>query len=338
MLCLALLGCDATNPGIAELTGSTMGTGYSIKVAGTQASTDLESLHRRIQARLNEINRQMSTYLADSDLSRFNRSRSTDWQSVPSALVDLVEHARRVSERADGMYDITVGPLVELWGFGPSGTRTTPPAMHEIEALLPSTGYQKLDAQHAPPALRKTAAGLQADLSSIAKGWAVDRIADLLIDSGHTNFLVEIGGEVYAQGEKRPGQAWRIAIEQPLYDRRAVHRVIELSDMALATSGDYRNYFSAGGRHYSHTIDPRSGQVVQHSLAAVTVLAESCTDADAWATALMALGDSSGPAVAETHRIKALFLVRRDHGFEERVSAALSRLPAWRTMLLRSSN
>jgi len=329
-LCLALLGCGAPDPNVVELTGSTMGTSYSIKLAAPQGPAGLGLLHQQIEALLSDINRQMSTYIPDSDLSRFNRSQSTEWQSVPSALVDLVEQARRVSDDSDGMYDITVGPLVELWGFGPGATGNTPPGAHEIAAVLPSIGYRKLYSRHTPPALRKTVADLQADLSSIAKGWAVDRLADLLIDAGYTSFLVEIGGEVYAQGQKRSGHAWRIAIEQPLYDHRAVHRVIELNDMALATSGDYRNYFSTDGQRYSHTIDPGSGHAVQHSLAAVTVLADNCTTADAWATALMALGSTRGLAVAESQQIMALFLIRNNRGFEERTSPALARLPAWR--------
>jgi len=328
---LLLAACGEPTAPIAELSGQTMGTSYSVKIAPAPAESQRQALARQIDARLSEINARMSTYLADSDLMRFNAATSTDWQPAPDDIVALVERAARVSELSDGAYDITVGPLVSLWGFGSAGSRDTPPTKREIEALLASVGYRHLHTRRTPPALRKSVPGLQIDLSSIAKGWAVDQVAALLVDQGFDNVLVEIGGEIQARGERQPGSPWRVAIEQPVEAQRVAMRVVALRDMAMATSGDYRNFFAAGGRRYSHTIDPRTGLAVQHRLASVSVFADNCTDADAWATALLALGEQRAPALADALGIKALFVVRTDVGLEQLPSAALRSADLWRT-------
>ncbi|MCB1819889.1 MAG: FAD:protein FMN transferase, partial [Gammaproteobacteria bacterium] len=194
----------------------------------------------------------------------------------------------------------------------------------EVAAVLPLVGHHNLESRREPPALRKQVPGLQVDLSSIAKGWAVDEISALLRRHGVTRSLVEIGGEVYASRDKAPGRPWRVAIERPSYASRAVQHVVALEDRAMATSGDYRNFFPAGGRRYSHTIDPRTGQAMQHGLASVTVIAQNCTDADAWATALMALGEGRARLTAEREGLMALLIVRTDDGFREFVSPRLA--------------
>ena len=319
-----LTGCEPTPPQVAELLGQTMGTSYSIKLSPAPDETMRTELKQEIEQRLDAINAQMSTYLPDSDLMRFNRTLSTDWQQLPPPVVGLVEQAKRISQLTGGRYDISVGPLVNLWGFGNSGDRDTPPSQQEIDEVMKQVGYQQLDSRTTPPALRKSIAGLQIDLSSIAKGWAVDEIAALLRAKGIMNFLVEIGGELRAQGEKAPGLPWRIAIERPSYDTRSVQRVIALNDIAMATSGDYRNFFTDDKRMYSHTIDPATGQPVEHRLASVTVLAENCAAADAWATALLALGDQQAPDLADSQNLKALFIIRSAEGLVEKTSRALS--------------
>jgi len=328
---LLLVACSEPVPPIAELSGRTMGTSYSVKIAPAPSEAQRQALAQQIDARLREINAQMSTYLADSDLMRFNAASSTDWQPTPDDIVALVERAGRVSELSNGAYDITVGPLVNLWGFGSTGSRESPPSDQEIEALLARVGYRQLQTRHTPPALRKSVAGLQIDLSSIAKGWAVDQVAELLVRQGFDNVLVEIGGEVQARGERQPGSPWRIAIEKPLEGQRVAMQVVALRDLAMATSGDYRNFFAAGGHRYSHTIDPRTGRAVQHRLASVSVFADNCTDADAWATALLALGEQRAPALADALGLKALFIVRTDEGLEQRPSAALRSADLWGT-------
>lgn len=326
---LLSLGCEAPPTQVAELSGQTMGTTYSVKLAPAPPADTLNRLQQQIDARLDAINRTMSTYRRDSDLMRFNLADTTDWQPVPAALARLVTHANTISTLSDGMYDITVGPLVNLWGFGNSGTRDTPPSRTEIDAIMDRVGYRKLESRLDPPALRKATAGLQIDLSSIAKGWGVDQIGELLEARGIKNYLVEIGGELLARGDKTPGKPWRIAVERPSDRLHDVQRVLPLQDAAMATSGDYRNFFDNGGQRFSHTIDPNTGESVRHRLASVSVIADNCAIADAWATALMALGDQRGPAVARTQGIKALFIIRGDNGLHEQVSPALAGSAAW---------
>jgi len=287
-----------------------MGTQYSVQVSPPPEPALRERLQRLIEQRLQAINAQMSTYLPDSDLEQFNRSRVTEWQAVPPAVAALVQRAQAISELTDGRYDVTLAPLVHLWGFGNDGDRSSPPDEHEIAALLPRIGYHHLAVQLEPPALRKRVPELSIDLSSIAKGWAVDEVSRLLQDQGIGSFLVEIGGETRARGEKADGSPWRIAIERPGNAVTEPLTVLTAEDLAVATSGDYRNYFEHDGQRYSHTLDPVSGQTVRHRLAAVTVAAKNCTDADAWATALMALGERAGPELAEELSLAALFVVR----------------------------
>lgn len=324
-LLLPVMGCDGPTAGVAELSGATMGTTFSVKLSPAPDAAARERLRHGVERRLDEVDRQMSTYRADSDLAGFNRSRSTDWHPLPRAVVALVARAGRISRLTEGRYDITVGPLVDLWGFGPAGARASPPPAQAIAAARARVGYRHLMHRFSPPALRKSVGALEVDLSSIAKGWAVDRLAALLEDAGYRNYLIEIGGELRARGERAPGSPWRIAIERPLLGGRAVERVLVMRDGAVATSGDYRNYFDAGGQRYSHTLNPASGRPVRHRLAAVTLFADNCADADAWATALLALGEQRGRALADAQGLKALFIVRDAQGLREVRSGALQR-------------
>jgi thiamine biosynthesis lipoprotein len=327
LLCLfcvtaMLLACDKERPAVAELSGATMGTTFSIRIAPPPTAVTQQRLRLDIERRLREINDLMSTYQADSALMRFNRSSDTNWLAVPMELANLIARAQAISRLSDGRYDITVQPLVELWGFGAAGARSTPPLQDEIEAVLARVGYTQLSVSESPPRLRKNIAGLQIDLSSIAKGWAVDELAKLLETQGQNDFLVEIGGEVRAQGRKADGSPWRVAIQHPADAGLAVHRVVELNDHAMATSGDYRNYFVAGGESYPHTIDPKSGQSIRQDLASVSVIADNCADADAWATALLAMGQHNAPALADRLELEAVFLVRTPNGLREQLSSA----------------
>ena len=329
LLSTLLVACSEAPPQVVELAGQTMGTSYSIKLTPAPDATVRAALQRQVEQRLDEINAQMSTYRPDSDISRFNRTPDTDWQPQPGSIVALVEQAGEISRISEGRYDITVGPLVNLWGFGNRGGRRTAPTQEEISSALQRVGYRRLHTRLDPPALRKDVAGLEIDLSSIAKGWAVDQLAELVEATGIGNFLVEIGGEVRAQGEKSPGNPWRIAIEQPSYDSRVVQRVIELRNTAMATSGHYRNFFIDGDQLYSHTINPETGQTIRHRLASVTVLAEDCATADAWATALMALGEKRAARLADSLGLKALFILRAGDGLAERPSRALADAALW---------
>jgi thiamine biosynthesis lipoprotein len=317
----------ACSPGpeqqVALLQGSTMGTGYSIQIPFPAESVTAAALHREIEVTLERINGQMSTYLEDSELSRFNADRSTDWFPVSAELAGLVGEALQVSELTGGAFDPTVGPLVNLWGFGPHEDARSVPTDREIEAAAKRVGFDKLSVREEPPALKKSVAGLYLDLSAMAKGYGVDRIAGLLDAAGIGNYLVEIGGEVRGRGHNRHGRPWRIAVERPDVRGRAVHRVLELRDGGMATSGDYRNFFERDGTRYSHTIDPETGRPVTHALASVTVLAPDAARADALATAFMVLGPDAGMALADSLSLSALFIVRSESGFADLATAAL---------------
>jgi len=309
---------------IQELVGSTMGTTCSIKVVDPPADLDLPALRQDIQDTLDAVNGSMSTYLPDSELSRFNASDSLDWTPVSTDLCDVVEAGQVVSEYTNGAFDVTVGPLVNLWGFGPAESRGVPPAADSIEAAMRDVGYRKLHADCSIPALRKDAPGVAVDLSAVAKGYGVDQVAELLETHGLGNYLVEIGGELRMRGTNARGEQWAIAIETPTRTSRGVQTVLRLSDTAVATSGDYRNYFEYQGRNYSHTIDPHTGYPVTHNAASVTVVASSAAFADAAATALLVLGPDAGLAFAEQESIAAYFLLRLGNEFEERVSSLFS--------------
>jgi len=233
-----------------------------------------------------------------------------------------------VSEMTDGAYDVTVGPLVNLWGFGPQDTHDKIPARGAIESARARTGYHNLELRQTPAAIRKRLPGLYVDLSSIAKGYAVDRVARLLEGQGIENYLVEIGGELRGKGHNERGTAWRIGIERPSANDRAVYKALKLDRSGLATSGDYRNYFEHDGQRYSHIINPLTGQPVSHKLASVTVIAASAMRADALATALMVLGPQDGYALAEHEGIAAFFIVKVGKGFTNKASPAFMQYQA----------
>ena len=215
---------------------------------------------------------------------------------------------------------MTVGPLVNLWGFGPVPRGDTIPSDTEIREALQKVGYTKIHTQISPPAIKKDRPDIQIDLSAIAKGYAVDQVADYLDRSRVLDYLVEIGGELRAKGKNAEGTAWRVGIEKPVPNKRAVHQVLHLRDQAMATSGDYRNYFEKNGQRFSHTINPRTGRPITHNLASVTVINPSSMRADAMATALMVLGPEVGYELAERQKLAALFILRDSDGFQERAT------------------
>ena len=321
---LSALGACGDSPRerpVQELVGSTMGTTFSIKVVAAPENLDLPALQSDIEGALDGINRTMSTYLSDSELSRFNASDSVDWIEVTPELCRAIEAARVVSEFTDGAFDVTVGPLVNLWGFGPAETGYEPPGNDTVTQALENVGYAKLHVDCTIPALRKETPGVYVDLSAFAKGHAVDVVAGLLDARALPDYLVEIGGEMRLRGTNARSEAWAIAIETPDRTGRSVQTVVHLSDTAMATSGDYRNFFEHEGRFYSHTIDPRTGYPVAHNGASVTVVAETAAFADAAATALLVLGPDAGMRLAEQENIAAYFLLRLGSEFEEQMSS-----------------
>jgi FAD:protein FMN transferase len=324
VLMLALAGCGPREHTLT-LAGPTMGTSWSVQLPRPPAGVDQAALYAGITAVLEEVNARMSTYQADSELSRFNAAESTDWFPVSDELVRLVDTALAVSTLSDGAFDVTVGPLVNLWGFGPEVQADELPAQAEIDAALVRVGWTLLHTRTEPPALRKDRPDVYVDLSAIAKGHGVDRVAAVLEAAGVRDYLAEIGGELRGRGVNAEGEPWRIAVERPDPGRRAVLRVVALTDQAMATSGDYRNFFELDGRRYSHSIDPATGRPVDHQLASVTVLAERCGEADAWATALLVLGPEQGRALADERGLAALFVERIGEELRLSESAAFAR-------------
>lgn len=307
--------------------GHTMGTTYELRVAGEGLS---ESLRPKIEAettrRLEDVDRWMSNWNPESEISRFNTHRSTDPFPVSFETAQVVAFAVEVSKWSGGAFDITVGPLVALWGFGSEARVGDPPTQQEIDALLQHAGARILRIGRGNPTsggfLRKQSPETEIDLSAIAKGYGVDHVAAGLFSLGREDFLVEIGGEIRAAGERPGGGPWRVAIEKPIDEQRAIHSIIALHDQAMATSGDYRIFYHEDGRRISHTIDPRTGRPVEHGPASATAIATNATVADAWATTLMAMGEE-GLRLAEYEGIAAMVLFR---GAEGSVSVQKNRL------------
>ena len=299
-----------------SLRGKTMGTTWLVKVVSEQ-SLDKTKLQGMIDNTLEKANAIASTYRKDSQITAFNTSESTDWIAVDSFLVANVAVARDVWTLSEGRYDITIAPLIDLWGFDAKGRVEKMPDVFALADVREKIGMEKLDFRTNPPALRKKDPHVSINLSSIAKGAAIDVIVDNLESKGIHNYLVEIGGEIRAKGLNDKGTLWTVGIEVPDALRGSIQRAVPLDNMALATSGDYRNYFEENGRRYSHIIDAIRGVPVSHKLASVSVFAETTIHADALATMLFVLGEEKGLKVANDNNINALFVVRDGNGFEE---------------------
>ena len=291
------------------LSGQTMGTTWSLNMVSGSPGTDSAVLKQLLQARLDQINGLMSTYDPESELSRFNNLASTDWYPVSEDTARVIEVSQEISALSGGAFDISIGPLVELWGFGAAERREKIPTEEQISNNLARVGYNNIHLRRRPTAIRKQIPGLQIDLSAVAKGYAVDALAKILEQQGVNNYLLEIGGELKISGHRGDDRPWQIAIEKPLEDLRDVAAIFPLTNTALATSGNYRNFYVEEGQRYSHTIDPVSGKPIRHRLASVTVLARSCARADALATALMVLGEEKGRQFCEKNQIAAYLLI-----------------------------
>ena len=302
---------------VHEFTGTTMGTGWSVLISAATLPLPRRQLRAQFDAILDRVNREMSTYLPDSELSMLNAAPGADPLPVSPSLLQVLQAARRVSRLTQGAFDVTVGPLVNLWGFGPNQDFTVP-TDEQVRLASALAGYEKLQLDPAASTLKKAHDGIYIDLSAIAKGHGVDRLADYLDNLQADGYLVEIGGEIRARGVNGEQAPWRVGIEQPVAGARGVRRIIGLDNTALATSGDYRNFFEQDGTRYSHLIDPRSGRPVSHGLASVTVLHPSATLADAWATALLTLGPEQGFATALENGLPAYFIVHHNEGFREK--------------------
>ena len=329
LVALLLAGCAEPPPEQVRLTGATMGTRYHITWMATREHPPAEEVHIGVEAVLEEVNASMSTWRDDSEISRFNAAAPGEWAEVSPAFANVFEMARTVSEASGGAYDVTVGPLVDLWGFGATDAglnlEDSVPAQEAIDAAMGRVGQDRVEFDRQRPALRKSAE-VSLDFSSIAKGYGVDRVAEWLESRGIHRYLVEVGGEIRVSGANPHDRPWRIAVERPDSSAREVMATVRLEDASIATSGDYRNFFEVDGVRYSHTIDPRTGRPLRHDLVSVTVIHPSATMADAWATALTVLGAEQALALAKNEEL-AVYLISRDgDGFRAVSSPAMAPL------------
>ena len=326
-LALAACGGESRLPQL-ELVGNAMGTSYKVVLVEPPDALAEEELEADIVASLRAVDELASTWRDDSELSALNANPSIDWIVVSAELCDALDQALSVSRETGGAFDVTVGPLVNLWGFGPDGQVLEPPSDEAVEAARQSVGFDKIEADCEARLVRKDFAALYVDLSGWAKGHAVDELARVLDANGLGNYLVEIGGEVRVRGHNSENRKWAIAIEAPSTSKRVPHAILRVTDTGVATSGDYRNFFAHGGRNYSHTIDTRTGHPVTHDLAAVTVVSPSTAYADAMATALLVLGPEAGPNLATKLGVAGYFLVRTQTGIREITTPGFEQLSA----------
>jgi len=301
------------------LSGETMGTTWEVRIAGEDLDERLRTrAQESIEKRLSEIDLWFSTWRPDSEVSRFNASRSTEPFDVSSPVAELVAYSIELCKWSGGAFDITVAPLVARWGFGHGAQIDNPPSPAEIEDYLEHTGAEIIHVGRGNPKsggfLHKFDPDVEIDLSAIAPGYAADHVSAGLMELGRSDFLVEIGGEIYAAGHRPDGKPWRVAIEEPVEDVRKIHSVVELTNQGLATSGDYRAFYITDGRRLSHTIDPRTGHPIENGMSSATVIAPTATQADAFATTLMVLGAKQGLALAEQWNLAAMTLTRDAKG------------------------
>jgi len=319
-LSLNLYGRTPARP-VVEFSGYALGTTWSVKLAEPSLSgAARQRVSEAITSELERVDALMSTWRDDSQIMRFNQSLDAAPMLLAAETTTVLAVAQDVAAASGGALDVTVEPLVEAWGFG-RATRPEPPAPSDLRRLREDVGWWHLRLDEPARTLAKDRAGVRVDLSAVAKGFAVDEIARALEALGYPNGLVEVGGELRAAGGHRDGGPWRVAIETPDAEGRAIHRIVALRDRSMATSGDYRNYYEHEGRRLSHLLDPRTGRPVEHALASVTVLHPEALLADAWATALQVLGLEAGYALAVEEGLAAYFIVRRGQGFESRPTA-----------------
>lgn len=305
-----------TKADMVQIEGRTMGTTYSIKYLDALDGQKPKEVSRKIEEILIELNDQMSTYQKDSEISKFNKSEDLEWVNVSKDFHLVLTHALEMAKITEGWFDPTIGPLVNLWGFGPTGERKKPNPK-ELERTMEKVGFEKIQVDEQTPRIKKLQKDVYIDLSASAKGYGVDKISHYLNETGFSNHMVEIGGEVRTSGKKDSGD-WKIAIEAPDMKTKIVQKIFFLKDKAMATSGTYRNFFENKSRRYSHAINFKTGEPVNHTLASVSVVHDNCMDADSFATALMVMGVEKGMELAEELNLAAYFIYRpagREEGF-----------------------
>jgi FAD:protein FMN transferase len=325
-----LTGCAVT-PQPMVLRGEGLGSTWSVKLA--VPPVDPSAVRRGIQARVDEVARNLSRWDPASRISEINAASADEWQAVTPVLFEPLSYSLWLAADTGGAYDPTVAPLVDVWGFGTAGRRYEPPAADAIDAARARVGFSRIELDAASRRVRRPQ-NMQLDLSSMTHGFAADRVAEYLNSAGVRSYLVDVGSEIRARGESPEGGGWRVAVERPPAENTSNERqndsgstsasgsqkVVSLRDSGVATSGNYRYYFDYNGRRYSHRIDPRTGEPVTHDLASVTVIDPLCLHADALATALTVLGPDEGMQYATDRNIAALFILRAGDQFVEKMT------------------
>jgi thiamine biosynthesis lipoprotein len=321
-LLAALTGCWFSEP-VEEFGGPTMGSTYTVKYVRSKDSPSVELLKRETDAILAEVDVQMSTYRDDSAIEQFNQAPAGTCQAMPDGVLELVDAGRVLYEQSEGALDLTLEPLLNLWGFGPKARAEKVPTAEQLTAARTRVGMQHLrrDGQQ----LCKEV-DVQVDFNSIAAGYAVDKLVQRFTELGVTSYMVEVTGELKAAGKKPDGQPWRIGLEAPQDGQRVAQRVLAVDGYGISTSGDYRNYFEEEGQRYSHTLDPLTGAPITHKLAAVTVVDKSTLRADGLSTVLMVMGTERGLAFAERMGIAAFFVTREGDAFVTQTTQAFEQL------------
>ena len=318
-LATVLSGCEKPASEM-RLQGPTMGTTYSVQMVGCE-SGGCATMGEKITARLVQLSHHLSHYDPESELSAFNNYRDTDWFPVSAELGAVVEYALAVSEQSHGAFDISIAPAIDAWGFGPTEGSLDEPTADTLKEALKHSGYTKLGARNSPRAIRKQDPLIRLDLSALAKGYAVDQLAYLLEDHGIQDYLIEIGGEIRTAGTRSDGTPWRIGIQPPA-DTLELEFVVAPGDAAVATSGDYRNFYMLGERKISHTIDPSNAQPIANGVISVSVIAPDAMQADALATALMVMGLTAGENFVRDNDLAALLITRTPNGTRATMSPA----------------
>ena len=316
----SVAGC--ARPAQATIRGLTMGTSYTVELAAPVDDAMRARLAELIEAELAAINRSMSTYDPQSEVSKFNARQDLRWTPASRGLVEVLDRASQISTASQGAFDVTVGPLVDLWGFGPEVRPRRVPDEIAIERARASVGYHNVQADLSNGAMRKKDSRIHVDLCAIAKGYGVDRVAAVLDRQGIHDYLVEIGGELRARGTTAAGGRWRVGIARPVEHKHVVGEIVALENRAIATSGTTEDFFEQEGRHYSHIIDPKTARPVEHPPMAVSVVADTTMEADAWATALVVLGPERGYALAQTRGLAVLFVTAAGETFDVRATDA----------------
>jgi thiamine biosynthesis lipoprotein len=326
----ALIGCSSESERPLEspvrLDGSVFGSFYQVTIADALTQGEAKTLEAGIKAQLEQVDQAMSTYRDDSELMAFNQAPLGEWQPLSNALIEVMAISQSVAEASDGAFDTTIGQLVNLWSFGPEARPEEVPSDLALSERLEQVGFDALKVDTQSMQAQRTR-DVFVDLSAVAKGHATDRVAAYLDQQGMKHYLVNLGGDLIARGYRDLDEEtmWRVGIEVPTDGPQTAQHVIPMADMSVATSGDYRNYFEVEGKRYSHTIDPRSGTPITHGLASVSVFHPSNAWADAWATALLVAGETSGMALASEHDLSVLMLIREGETWRSLASPAFAR-------------